>query len=161
MLPVNLCEKIKFGKPDERQSLVGMVSCLNCNIFKLQKSSFEMKKLSLFKKYYAVQFKLIFFRKQMIRKAQSCIIHLRIKDCENNSIVFQTQRSAHRVKNMVSRTGIPSQFIDGHRSPIDGHRWAFVKDDPVDENRNFLITKIRSKRPYSKFRRVLYIQPKL
>ena len=40
------------------------------------------------------------------------------------------------------RTEIPSQFIDGHRSPmrpidghqwsIDGHRWGFSNDDPID-----------------------------
>ena len=47
----------------------------------------------------------------------------------------------------------PSMAINGH---INGHRWAFVKDDPIDRNRNFFITKIRSKWPYSKFWRKLH-----
>ena len=47
----------------------------------------------------------------------------------------------------------PSMAINGPR--VKGHQWDFVKDDPIDGNRNYLITKVRSKRPCSKFRKIL------
>ena len=58
--------------------------------------------------------------------------------------------AVHAIDQAITRIVIPSQFSDGHQWAIKGHRWAFVTDDPIDGNRNFLITKIRSKRQCSK-----------
>ena len=87
---------------------------------------------------------------------------LRLTFLTNSSFLntlWDTRQQKWHFPQLSPRTEIPSQFIDGHRSPmgpidghqwsIDGHRWGFSNVDPIDGNRNF---------PSQKFVRLGHVQ---